>query len=77
MDVNKNTTKINGLGYVAYAKLINNRKGGVVEIIFTKGKLEIEIKDVDRINVYDDCMNIYYKDKKIQYVNLHNVTYME
>lgn len=77
MDVNKNTVKINGLGYVAYAKLINNRKSERLEIIFTKGKLELEISEVDRINVYDNSMNIFYKDKRIQYVNLDNVTYME
>ena len=39
--------------------------------------IEIIMDDVDRINVYENSMNIYFKDKTSKFINLHNVTYME
>lgn len=76
MRINDNTEN-KGLGNVAYLKLANSKKNETIEIIFTKGKVEIIMDDVDRINVYENSMNIYFKDKTSKFINLHNVTYME
>ena len=72
--INKNTSKINGLGYSAYFKLIESRKQEKIEIIFTKGKLELLTEEIERINTYDYGLNIIKKDNTIIFVNLFNVT---
>ena len=63
-----------GLGTPLYQKLIRSRKQETIEIIFTKGKLEIILDEVERINVYPYCMYIIYKNQQITYINLYQVT---
>lgn len=75
--INKNTTKMDSIGFTVHAKLVNNRDSETISIIFTKGKLELEGKTIERINVYDNAINIYFKDGRNQFINLMNVTYME
>lgn len=75
--INKNTTKMDSIGFTAHAKLVNNRDSEIISIIFTKGKLELEGKTIERINVYDNAINIFFKDGRNQFINLMNVTYME
>lgn len=77
IQINKLTTKIGSIGYGVYAKLKTSRKNETLNIIFTKGKLEIPIETIERINIYDTSLNIVYKDKRTQFINLQNVTYME
>ena len=77
MKAQRITGKINGLGFVAYWKLRESEKQELLTIVFTKGKLELETNTIERINVYDESMNIIFKDKTTKYINLHNVTYME
>ncbi len=68
---------MDSIGFTAHAKLVNNRDSETISIIFTKGKLELEGKTIERINVYDNAINIYFKDGRNQFINLMNVTYME
>lgn len=77
MKAQRNTNEMNGLGYVAYEKLRQSEKQEVITIVFTKGKLGLETKDIERINVYNDSMNIFFKDNTSKYINLQNVTFME
>ena len=77
MKAQRNTTEIGGLGFVAYEKLRQSEKQELLTIVFTKGKLELETNTIERINVYDESMNIIFKDKTSKYINLQNVTYME
>lgn len=77
MDINKKAIKMESIGQSAYAKLVNNRKNEKIEIVFTKGKLDVEVETVERINVYDNSMNIFYKEGTDKFINLSNVTYME
>ena len=69
-----NNTENKGNGYVAYQKLMNSKKQETIEIIFTKGKLIVEMDKVDRINMYSDGMNIFYKDGASIFINLDNAT---
>ena len=75
MDLNIDYKQKNesSLGYSAYMCIRNNTKT-TFEIIFTKGKIEVETELIERINFYQYSMNIVYKDKTIQFVNLQNVT---
>lgn len=73
MKINNNTEN-KGNGYVTYQKLNNSKKQETIEIIFTKGKLLIETDKIDRINVYSNGMNIFYKDNTSIFINLDNVT---
>ena len=63
-----------GLGTPLYQKLIRSRKQETIEIIFTKGKLEVILDEVERINVYPYSMYIIYKNQQITYINLYQVT---
>ena len=77
MQINKIIKNINGIGNSAYNKLRETKKQETLSIIFTKGKLEILTEDVERINVYDESMNIIKKDNTALFVNLYQITYME
>lgn len=63
-----------GLGTPLYQKLIRSRKQETIEIIFTKGKLEVILDEVERINVYPYSIYIIYKNQQITYINLYQVT---
>ena len=77
MNINRNVTNLNGLGFSAYEKLRNCGNQEILTIVFTKGKMELETKTIERINVYNDSMNIYHKDDTVKHINLNNITYME
>lgn len=77
MKTQRNTNEVNGLGFVAYEKLRQSEKQEIITIVFTKGKLELETKNIERINVYDESINIFFKNNESKYVNLQNITYME
>ena len=77
ININKQTIQMGSLGNSAYAKLMNDKKKEIIQIIFTKGKLELELQTVERINIYDTAMNIFFKDNTSKFINLMNVTYME
>lgn len=74
MKINRVTNQINGLGYSAYEKLRTSNKQETITIIFTKGKEELMIEDIERINVYDECITIILKDNTSIFINLLNVT---
>lgn len=74
MKINKVTNQINGLGYSAYEKLRTSDKQETITIIFTKGKEELMVADIERINVYDECITIILKDNTSIFINLLNVT---
>lgn len=76
MKINNNSEKIGSLGDAATKKLANI-KNDILTIIFTKGKLEVETNNIERINVYDDSMNIILKTNELIFINLQNVTYIE
>lgn len=60
-------------GYYAHGFFSKANKP-IVEIIFTKGKMELETELVERIAFNENSMLIAFKDKTIQFVNLDNVT---
>lgn len=68
--------ELGGLGEATYHTL-KNKKDDILIIIFTKGKLEIEVKDIERVNVYNESMVIIFKNNKEQFINLLQVTYLE
>ena len=74
MYTNRKTNKIYNLGFTVYEKLKQSEKQETITIIFTKGKEELIVDDIDRINIYDDCMNIFFKDKTSMFVNLYQIT---
>jgi len=74
MKINRVTNQINGLGYSAYEKLRTSDKQETITIIFTKGKEELMVADIERINVYDECITIILKDNTSIFINLLNVT---
>ena len=74
MNINRITHQINGLGYSAYEKLRTSDKQETITIIFTKGKEELMVEDIERINVYDECITIILKDNTSIFINLLNVT---
>ena len=73
MDLN-NMTLNNGLGNTVYKKLYDSKKQEIIEIIFTKGKLELNVEEVLRINVYENSMHIFLKENQSIFVNLYTVT---
>ena len=60
-------------GFYAYSFFTNSNKP-TYEIIFTKGKMELEKETVERIAFNENSMLITYKDKTMQFINLENVT---
>lgn len=74
-NINKNSIKLDGIGDATYHTL-RNKDDDILTIIFTKGKLELEVKDIERINIYNDSMIIVFKDNKEQLINLAQVTYL-
>ena len=74
MKINRVTNQINGLGYSAYEKLRTSDKQEIITIIFTKGKVELMVENIERINVYDECITIVLKDNTSIFINLLNVT---
>lgn len=74
-NINKNGIGLGGVGDATYNKL-KNKRGDILTIIFTKGKLELEIKDIERVNVYNDSMVVIFKDNREYFINLMQVTYM-
>ena len=74
MNINKVTHKINGLGYSAYEKLKSSEKQEMITIIFTKGKEDLIVEDIERVNVFDECMIVILKDNTSIFINLLNVT---
>jgi hypothetical protein len=74
MKINRVTNQINGLGYSAYEKLRTSDKQEIITIIFTKGKEELMVENIERVNVYDECITIVLKDNTSIFINLLNVT---
>lgn len=74
LNIDNNTTTQSGLGRSIHQYLKDNKHKEIITIIFTKGKLEINVEEVERVNIYEDSMIIYYKDKNNSYVNLLNIT---
>ena len=74
MKINRVTHQINGLGYSAYEKLRTSDKQETITIIFTKGKEELMVENIERVNVYDESMTIVLKDNTSIFINLLNVT---
>lgn len=74
-NINKKGIELGGLGDATYHKL-RNKRGDILTIIFTKGKLELEVNDIERINVYNESMVVIFKNNKEQLINLTQVTYM-
>ncbi|MBP5423011.1 MAG: hypothetical protein J6Y78_11275 [Paludibacteraceae bacterium] len=77
MNVNRIVTDLHGLGFSANEKLGKIGKQEILTIVFTKGKLELETENIERVNVYNCSMTIYLKDNSMKFINLNNVTYME
>ena len=77
MNVNRIVTDLHGLGFSANEKLGIMGKQEILTIVFTKGKLELETENIERVNVYNCSMTIYLKDNSMKFINLNNVTYME
>lgn len=75
-NVNTKNMKLGGLGEATY-RTLKNKTDDILMIIFTKGKLEIEVKDIERVNVYNESMVIIFKNNKEQFINLLQVTYLE
>lgn len=75
-NVNTKNMKLGGLGEATY-RTLKNKADDILMIIFTKGKLEIEVKDIERVNVYNESMVIIFKNNKEQFINLLQVTYLE
>ena len=75
-NVNTKNMKLGGLGEATY-RTLKNKADDILMIIFTKGKLEIEVKDIERVNVYNESMVIIFKNNKEQFINLLQVTYIE
>ena len=75
-NVNTKNMKLGGLGEATY-RTLKNKTDDILIIIFTKGKLEIEVKDIERVNVYNESMVIIFKNNKEQFINLLQVTYLE
>lgn len=75
-NINMKNTKLGGLGEATY-RTLKNKEDDILMIIFTKGKLEIEVKDIERVNVYNESMVIIFKNNKEQFINLLQVTYLE
>ena len=76
MKINNNSDKAASLGS-AVVKKLRNINSDILLIIFTKGKLELEVKEIERVNVYNECMVIVFKDNNQQFINLLNITYIE
>ena len=75
-NINIKNMKLGGLGEATY-RTLKNKTDDILIIIFTKGKLEIEVKDIERVNVYNESMVIIFKNNKEQFINLLQVTYLE
>ncbi len=73
--INFNNVDFGGTGECAYNFLHNFHKDQL-NIIFTKGKLELDTKDIEKINVYTSSMNIILNDKTTYFVNLETITQM-
>lgn len=73
LNINYQETPRKSIGYSAYQYFRSNKKP-TIEIIFTKGKIELETEKVERINFYQESIHIIYKDNVIQFVNLNNIT---
>ena len=74
MQINKQINDLFSLGQTAYYKLNDNKKQEKIEITFTKGKIEIETQEIERINIYNNSMNLIKKDKTSIFINLYQVT---
>lgn len=74
MDTQRITKELYGLGYVAYEKIRQSKKQETITIIFTKGKEELTVSEIERINIYNDSMMIFFKDKTSMFINLYQVT---
>lgn len=75
-NINKKNVGLGSIGDATYHTL-KNKRDDILTIIFTKGKLELEVKNIERVNVYNESMNIIFKDNKEQFINLLQVTYIE
>lgn len=73
LKINYNEVSRGSLGFLAYGYFTNTKKP-IVEIIFTKGKMELEIELVERIAFGENSMLIAFKDRTTQFINLQNVT---
>lgn len=73
LKINYQDVSRSSIGYSAYVFFKFNEKP-LVEIIFTKGKIELEISSVERLVFNEWSINIFYKDRTTQYINLQNVT---
>ena len=74
MDTLRKTNKSYGLGFTAYEKLRQSDKQETITITFSKGKEDLLVENIERVNVYDDCINIFFKDKTSMFINLYQVT---
>lgn len=77
MDINRKTNDVKSVGFAFYEKLRKSNKQEIITIVFTKGKLDLEVSSIDRVNVYDNSMNIFFKDDTSKAINIYNITYME
>ena len=74
IQINKQINDLFGLGQCAYIKLNDNKKRETIEIIFTKGKLDLLTNEIERINVYNESINVIKRDKSSIFINLNQVT---
>lgn len=76
MDINidYNNTKYGSTGYSIEQFLREKKDEDSLSIVFTKGKLELEIADIVRVNIFENSMIIVLKDKSSHLVNLSTVT---
>ena len=74
LNIKLTTVKTGTLGHTVYQYFQNNKKKTTIEITLTKGKIELETENIERINFYKNSIIIIYKDRTQQFVNLLNVT---
>lgn len=73
LNIDYNTIKFSSLGYSIH-NVLKNKRDGILEIIFTKGKYEMEVEQIMRINIYESSIVIILKDNTQHFINLLNVT---